>query len=94
MCGQGDVAMAEKMIKDGWKVTDRDAVSLVPNISPMLITPKCCIQSNATPLIWAASEGHLPMVKFLLQKGAKLDTKNIVRASMYTFHLYLLHCFN
>lgn len=35
-------------------------------------------QTKATALMWAATEGHLPMVKFLIEKKANLNAKNNV----------------
>ena len=34
--------------------------------------------SERTPLHWVALEGHIEVVKLLLEHGAKIDSKNIV----------------
>ena len=38
----------------------------------------CMDQYGYTPLIWAALEGHLSMVEYLLEKGADVEAKNNV----------------
>ena len=35
-------------------------------------------QSGWTPLLWAARDGRLPMVEYLVEKGAVIETKNNV----------------
>ena len=38
----------------------------------------CMYQDGNTPLIWAAREGHLPVVEYLLEKGADMEAKDHV----------------
>ena len=53
-------------------------------------------QLGYTPLIYAAMFGHLPVVEYLLEKGADLEAKNNVSHviiscdSMHTSHMNIL----
>jgi ankyrin repeat protein len=35
-------------------------------------------QGGWTPLFWASNEGHLPIVEFLVERGAKVDAADEV----------------
>ena len=36
------------------------------------------LQHGNTPLMYAAGNGHLPVVEYLVEKGADMEAKNIV----------------
>ena len=38
-----------------------------------------CFQHGNTPLMYGASNGHLEVVEYLLEKGADLEARNTVR---------------
>ena len=40
----------------------------------------CVVKSANTALMWAASNGHLPIVQYLAEQGAALDMADNVRA--------------
>ena len=35
-------------------------------------------QNGYTPLIWAAEHGHLPVVEYLVERGADMEAKDFV----------------
>ena len=37
------------------------------------------------PLHWAASGGHVDVVKYLLEQGAEVDVRDEVRVNVYIF---------
>ena len=50
-------------------------------------------QRGSTPLLYAAGYGHLPMVKYLMEKGANIEAKDEVSdvISMIWNHTYVTH---
>ena len=40
----------------------------------------CVVQYGWTALMWAAEKGHLPVTQYLVERGAKVDMVNEVRA--------------
>lgn len=77
------------MLNGGWSVHNRDKVSLSSNLT---LTSRLNLtlafraythQTEATALMWAATEGHLPMVKFLIEEDADLNAKNNVSTTLH-----------
>ena len=48
------------------------------------------IQDETTALMSASDNGHLPVVQYLVQQGAAIDTQNRVRNSISS--MYYLGC--
>ena len=46
-------------------------------------------QNGYTPLMWAAMKGHLPVVEYLLEKGANLNAQDNVIEQLNTDPLFL-----
>ena len=38
----------------------------------------CMDQFGITPLMWATVRGHLPVIEYLLERGADMEAKNNV----------------
>ena len=44
------------------------------------------IQDGTTALMWASMKGHHPVVKYLVQQGANINTQDEVRNSINSMY--------
>ena len=48
-------------------------------------------QDGTTPLLWAARNGHLPMVEYLVEKGANMEAKDNVSDVVISYETNIRH---
>ena len=104
----GYLPVVEYLLENGADMEAKDQVSDVISLmwSHTYVTHEhmylCeCYQNGDTPLIYAAYNGHLPVVEFLLEKGADMEANTVsdVISSMWNHtydvrHTWIYVCVN
>ena len=96
---KADFPVVEYLVQRGAVIEEKDAVSdimsLMPTHASVTHEHMCrwMYQYGRTPLMWAAMNGQLPAVEYLVERGGDIETKDDVRdviSSMWS-HTYVTH---